>query len=419
MVSTPVPSPFMAAVRNRPLMILAAGHFTVDMYSGILPVLYPLLTGRFNLDLASVGLVSLAYSGSASLSQPFFGWIADRFGTRFTGAALAWTGILFATIGFAPTYSLLLVMATLAGFGSGAFHPFGAVNANAVIPDHQKNTAMSIYATGGTIGVAAGPIVGALLFATFGMEGTAVMLLPGVSIAIWLLFAMKSGQFNGAEMRTTRAIGHLGPIPYRILAVIVAVMMLRAMPIFGMHSFIPIWYQSLGYGPSFYGPLATTVVLASAVGAIGAGNLADAHGRRSVILWSLILTIPAIWLFAQFPGPWGFATGALVGLLAASTTPLLLVMSQQLMRGRAGVASGLILGLGFIAGAIGTPIVGALADAFGMQNAIRSMLVVVVGTIGIAWMLPTEARLLSAADQSFRVNRTVTPESSAAPRHSP
>jgi len=403
----------MAAVRNRPLMILAAGHFTVDMYSGILPVLYPLLTGRFGLDLASVGLVSLAYSGSASLSQPFFGWIADRYGTRFTGAALAWTGTLFAVIGFAPTYSLLLLMATLAGFGSGAFHPFGAVNANAVIPDHQKNTAMSIYATGGTIGVAAGPIVGAVLFATFGMEGTAVMLLPGVSIAIWLLLAMQSGQFNGGELRTARVNARLGPIPYRILGIIVAVMMLRAMPIFGMQSFIPLWYESLGYGPSFYGPLATTVVLASAVGAIGAGNLADAYGRRSVILWSLVLTIPAIWLFAEFPGPWGFATGALVGLLAASTTPLLLVMSQQLMRGRAGVASGLILGLGFIAGAIGTPILGALADAFGMQNAIRSMLVIVIATIGVGWMLPSEAELRRASDKSFVVKRAAPSDSPA------
>ena len=413
MVASSATSPFIAAIRNRPLMILAAGHFTVDMYSGILPVLYPFLTGRFNLDLKSVGLVSLAYSGSASLSQPFFGWIADRYGTRFTGAALAWTGILFAFIGFAPTFPLLLLMATLAGFGSGAFHPFGAVNANAVIPDHQKNTAMSVYATGGTIGVAVGPIIGAVLFAVFGMEGTAIMLLPGVTIAVWLLRAMRSGQFNGAEMRTSRARGRPGPVPYRLLSVIVSVMMLRAMPIFGMQSFIPLWYADIGYGPSFYGPLATTVVLASAVGAIGAGNLADALGRRAVILWSLVLTVPAIWLFAEFPGRWGFLTGALVGLLAASTTPLLLVMSQQLMRGRAGVASGLILGLGFIAGAIGTPILGALADAFGMQNAIRSMLVVVIATIGVAWLLPSEERLRTASDRSFRAGRPTAKDSPA------
>lgn len=396
----PATASITEAFRNRPLMVLAAGHFTVDMYAGILPVLYPLLAGRFDLDLRSVGLVSLAYSGSASLSQPAFGWIADRYGTRLTGIALAWTSVLFAVMGFAPSFPLLLLLALLAGLGSGAFHPLGAVNANAVIPEDRKNTAMSVYATGGTLGVATGPIVGAVLFSVFGMEGTAIMLLPGASIAVWLLLAMRSRRTGDGWATPRGKDGAPGPVPWRVLAAIVAVMMLRAMPIFGLQSFIPLWYRDLGYGPAVYGPLATTVVLASAVGALGAGQLADTHGRRSVIIGSLVLTLPALWLFAEFPGPWGFVTGAMVGALAASTTPLLLVMSQQLMRGRAGVASGLILGLGFIAGAVGTPVLGAVADAYGMQNAIRTLLLVVAVTIAIAWLLPTEGQMRTAAERS-------------------
>ncbi|MEA2656839.1 MAG: hypothetical protein QOI23_2204, partial [Chloroflexota bacterium] len=39
------------------------GHLTVDSYVGVIPILYPLLIGRFQLSLATVGLVSLAYSG--------------------------------------------------------------------------------------------------------------------------------------------------------------------------------------------------------------------------------------------------------------------------------------------------------------------------------------------------------------------
>ena len=42
--------------------------------------------------------------------------------------------------------------------------------------------------------------------------------------------------------------------------------------------------------------------------------------------------------------------GAMLGFAAASTGPLMLVMAQQLMRGRAGLASGLILGIGFVTG---------------------------------------------------------------------
>ena len=36
-------------LRNRPLLTLMLGHFTLDMYVGLLPVLYPLLIDRFAL----------------------------------------------------------------------------------------------------------------------------------------------------------------------------------------------------------------------------------------------------------------------------------------------------------------------------------------------------------------------------------
>src|SRR5207248_3758543 len=125
-------------------------------------------------------------------------------------------------------------------------------------------------------------------------------------------------------------------------------------------AFTPTWYRELGYGPACYGPLATTLVLASAVGTVGCGSLADRYGRRTVIIATLVLTVPAVLLYTLYPGPWAFATAILIGFLAASTAPLLLLMAQQLMASRAGLASGLVMGLGFVTGAIGVPINGAI-----------------------------------------------------------
>lgn len=374
-------------------MTLASGHFTVDMYSGLLPVLYPVLTDRFELDLTTVGLVALAYSGASSLSQPFFGWLADSYGTRFTGFALAWSAILFATIGFAPNFETLIILATLAGLGSGAFHPFGAITASSVIDDRRRNTAMSIYSTGGTLGVAVGPMVGAVLFHVFGMRGTAVMLIPGITIAFWLLTAMRAVNVQGTRSRTyvPPAVRHA--IPWGMVGMVVAVMMLRMFPTIGLQNFIPLWYDNMGYGASYYGPLATTIILASAFGALGAGTLADKYGRRAIMLGTTVLSIPAVWAFAEFPGHSAFVSGAAIGLLSGSTSPLMLVMAQQLMVGRAGVASGFILGLGFVAGAIGSPVFGAIGDAFGMQDAVRSQILVLILAAVAAWFLPSESRM--------------------------
>src|SRR5512135_1081662 len=166
-------------LRNRPLLTLMLGHYTVDMYVGVLPVLYPILTGRFNLDLKTVGLVALAYSGMASLAQPLFGWVADRYGTRYIGLALSWTAVNFALIGFAPNFPVLLALAAAAGIGSGAYHPLGSLNAAAVIPERSRNAAMGAYVSGGTFGVATGPLIGAILFNLLGVRGTALMVVPG------------------------------------------------------------------------------------------------------------------------------------------------------------------------------------------------------------------------------------------------
>ena len=384
---------------NRALWTLMLAHFTVDMYVGLLPVLYPLLMQRFALDLKTVGLVSLAYVGVAAISQPFFGWLADRHGTRFIGVALLWTAAMFAGVGFAPSFPVLLLMAALAGLGSGAYHPLGALSANAAIPPRQRNTAMSVYVTGGTMGVALGPLIGAFLFTMFGVRGTALMFLPGLSIAIWLLYELRSQNMGDRAARREVPV-RWAQVPLLPLLAVIGVMMSRSWTLLSIEAFIPTWYSSMGYGPSFYGPLATTIVLATAVGAIGSGTLADRFGRRNITVLTLVLSIPAILVFAQFTGPVAFVTAAVVGLLAASSGPLMLVMAQQLMAGRAGMASGLILGLGFVTGAIGVPVMGALADAFGMQAAMRLQVVVVVASIGIAWLLPSEERMRALQRES-------------------
>jgi FSR family fosmidomycin resistance protein-like MFS transporter len=391
----------LATFRNRGLVTLMLGHFTVDSYVGLLPVLYPLLIHRFQLDLETVGLVTLAYSGLASVSQPLFGILADRYGTRLTGLTLAWTAAAFASAGFMPTFPALVAAAALAGLGSGAFHPLGALTVRRLLPDRGANMAMSVYVTGGTIGVAAGPLIGIVLFGLFGTRGTLLTLLPGTAIAGYLLLAMRrrGGRRPAPAAAPTGGPGWRRSIPLAPIAATVGMMASRNCTVFTLQGFTPTWYHQLGYQPWFYGPLVTTLVLSSALGTIGCGALADRFGRKTVINVSVLLSIPAVALYVLAPGPLGFAWAVLVGFLAASTAPLTLMMAQELMAGRAGLASGLIMGLAFVTGAIGVPLTGAVADHVGLQIALGLQVAVVVASVGIGLALPSEDALRRLREQ--------------------
>ena len=379
-------------LRDGKLITLMLGHLTVDSYVGIIPVLYPVLIGRFQLNLATVGLISLAYSGTAAISQPFFGLIADRYGTRLTGLTLAWTALTFALVGFVPTFPLLVALACLSGLGSGAFHPLGALDVRALLPKRSRSAGMSIYVTAGTVGVAIGPLIGIGLFSWLGLHGTGLLVAPGIATGTYLLWRMgRTRQAPAAERKAATATAQA--VPMLALAAVIGVMMSRSWTVNVFQSFTPTWYKELGYGPEFYGPLVTTLVLSSAVGTVGCGALADRYGRRTVIIGTLVLSIPAILLYTLFPGPWAFLTGIAIGFLAASTAPLMLLMAQQLMASRAGLASGLVMGLGFVTGALGVPINGAIGDAFGLQKSLMTHVVLVLVTIGVAWLLPTEQEM--------------------------
>jgi MFS transporter, FSR family, fosmidomycin resistance protein len=379
-------------LRDGKLITLMLGHLTVDSYVGIIPVLYPVLIGRFDLNFATVGLISLAYSGTAAISQPLFGVIADRYGTRLTGVSLVWTAVTFALVGFVPTFPLLVALACASGLGSGAFHPFGALDVRALLPKRSRSAGMSIYVTAGTVGVAIGPLIGIGLFSWFGLHGTGWLVIPGIATGAYLLWRMRKAAPSVATERKA-APAPRQVVPMLAIAAVIGVMMSRSWTVYVFQSFTPTWYQDLGYGPGFYGPLVTTLVLSSAIGTVGCGALADRYGRRTVIIGTLILSIPAVLLYTLFPGPWGFVTGIAIGFLAASTAPLMLLMAQQLMASRAGLASGLVMGLGFVTGAIGVPINGAIADSIGLQKSLMTHVILVVLTIGIAWLLPTEGEM--------------------------
>jgi len=84
-------------------------------------------------------------------------------------------------------------------------------------------------------------------------------------------------------------------------------------------------------------------------------------------------------------------------------------MAQQLMSARAGLASGLVMGLGFVTGAIGVPINGAIADHIGLQKSLMTHVILVLATIVIAWFLPREDEMERISAGQREAPAVVTP----------
>ncbi len=379
---------------NRGLLMLMAGHFTVDLYSGLLPVLYPLLRERLTLDLAAIGLIATVFTTALSVSQPVFGLLVDRFGSRWLGpVAVVWMGAFIALIGFVGSYPAILAAAVLAGLGSGAYHPLGASNVPLVVPKARLNTGFSLFTVGGTSGFALGPIIGGVLFGVFGVRGPALLLPLSLAVAVWLAFGLGNLDQQKRAPQMITATAPLRRLQLRPLLAVLGIVMLRSWTFMVLLNFLPILYRSLGYGERFYSPLLFVIILSGSFGTIVGGSVADRFSRKAAIIGSLVLLGPAIWLLLAFPGVGSFLIGVLVGFTADFSLPATLTVAQGLMPGRVGVTTGLILGIGFVTAGIGMSITAAIADRVGLLQALSALPLLLVIALVLAWFVPGEQHL--------------------------
>jgi MFS transporter, FSR family, fosmidomycin resistance protein len=387
-------SSFGKAIRNQALVVLMLGHFTNDMFAGVLAIMFPVLKLKFGLSNAEIGLATLAYTTCSSLTQPLFGHLADRHARRwYAPLAILWGSLFVSFYGFAPTFPLLLACAAMAGMASGAYHPIGASNAAAVTEPNYRNGAMSLYTVAGTSGYALGPLVTTVLLAVVGPTGTGFLIIPGVIASILILSRMGIVERSrAARAAFTANVVHAraawGPV-----ARIIGVTMLRSWIFLAVLQFTPIWYDDLGFGRAFYGPLTTIIILGGAIGTLAGGFMADRMGQKQVVVSTLVLTIPAVVLYALFPGPQALILGFIFGFFADASLSVTLVMAQNLVPGRVGVATGVILGLGFITGGVGMPITGAIADRMGIQAALALLAALALAASLLALTIPSDRSL--------------------------
>jgi MFS transporter, FSR family, fosmidomycin resistance protein len=394
--------PTAAGVDRRAMAVLSSGHMFTDIAQGSVPALLPFLVARDHITLAAASALVLAATISSSVVQPLFGHLSDRVSLPWLmplGPALGGLGIALA--GFAPSYGLTFAAIVLSGLGVAAFHPEGSRFAN-YVSGARRARGMSLFSVGGNVGFALGPVLVTPLLLAFGLHGTAFVVIPTGLMSLVLLSELprlrrfRTDVVGGKVQRGehTEAWG-----PFVRLAGVIA---LRSFVYFGMVTFIPLYYVNVLHASKALGNAAlTAMLLGGATGTLLGGPLADRFGRRTVLVGSMCVTPPLVVGFLLSGPALAVVFAALTGMVTIATFAVTIVMGQEYLPGRIGVASGVTIGLSIGLGGVGAPLLGLIGDADGLRAVFEVVAVLPLGALALALTLPrrTPREALNAPNQ--------------------
>ena len=366
-------------INKKALAILSAGHLITDINQGALPVLLPFFKEALSLSYTMAGVILMFGNLTSSVIQPAFGYLSDK---RPIGWLLPFAPFVaclgLSITGLVPHYSLLLVCVIVSGIGVASFHPEGFKTAH-FFTGEKKATGMSIFAVGGNFGLALGPMWALTLVTYFGLKGTVGMIIPGIIMAAifalsisWLTMPIHSAFLN-AKKEPAPPVSRAEAMSLLLIAGIVT---LRSFIQSGLMTYIPFYYINYLKGdPLYAGKLTTAFLLAGALGTLAGAPLADRWGHKKFLAATMILTFPLLLFFYNSEGWISFVIFAITGMVLISTFSVTVVMSQNLLPQRLGMASGLTAGFSVGTGGIGVTLLGTIADHWGVPTALKAILI--------------------------------------------
>jgi MFS transporter, FSR family, fosmidomycin resistance protein len=352
------------------LFVLA--HAATDLNQGAIPILLPYFIAAHHVSYAAVAMIVFVTNLISTLMQPVFGYIADRRPLPWLiPSAMIMAGIGVSLSGLAPTFNMALASVALSGLGFAAFHPEGAKLINR-LAGAKKATGMSYFSVGGQLGFAVGPIFATALLVPLGLKGTLCFGVPAIIMAAVMAQALPGlSVVDRKQLRAPDTVGsgHDAWVPFSFLA---AAMLCRSVVFYGLNTFLPLYLiDVLHQSKTAAGSSLTVLVVASIIGNLFGGRVADRFGNRLVIMAGFILLSCFLPLLLIAPSAsWFVILFAPIGLVLSLPVSPMVVLGQSYLPNHVGLASGVTLGLALSFGGIMTPFLGMIADHHGLYTTI-------------------------------------------------
>jgi len=348
------------------------------------------------LNLASAtALVSCATIASAVI-QPIFGIWSDRLTAPLLaplGVALAALGI--GCVGFSHSYIALALALALSGVGVALFHPEGARMAGFVGGGSVRG--MSYFSVGGNAGFALGPPVVLLVLAIGGLRSTWLLMIPGLAIAGLLLAETERLKTHLPPPRPTGTQRTPPPAAWGPFSRLAGAAVLRTAAFYALLTFVPVYaIHHLGASRTLGDLLLTVMLVSGATGTLVGSRCADRFGKRLVLVWGM-LPLTALLVLMPHVGLLPFVIVlAMVGFTVDGPFATTVVLGQQYLPGRKGLASGITLGLAIGLGGLLATGLGALADSIGVHSILETLPIFTALALLLAHTLPEKRTEIDA-----------------------
>ena len=352
------------------LLAISFSHMLNDTIQSLIPSIYPIVKTKFNLNFSQVGLITFTFQLAASLLQPFVGNYTDKKPQAYSLAlAMAFTLVGLVFLSLAESFLSTILSVAFIGIGSSIFHPEASKVAY-MASGGKRGLAQSIFQVGGNAGSAIGPLLAALIIVPYGQFNIIWFSMLALIAIIVLIGIGKWYRERIMAFRANKKVMVHGEAHHLSRRTVVFSVIILLVLIFSKYFYL----ASISSYYTFYlidkfhisiqsSQLYLFVFLfAVAAGTLLGGPIGDKFGRKYVIWFSILGAAPFTLALPHANLFWTSVLTVFIGFILASAFSAILVYAQELLPGKVGMVSGLFFGFAFGMGAIGSALLGVLAD---------------------------------------------------------
>ncbi len=345
--------------------LLSLGHFINDGYASFFAPLLPMLIDRLDLSLGMAGVMGTVRVFINSFTQPAFGQVIDRVNRPLLVALAPIVTIsAMSMIGIVATPAHLFLVLIISGIGTALFHPAAAVLVSGG-GEKNRGSLMALFSAGGTMGAAIAPVLIVPFVSASGSDKTPYLMIPGLLVvAFFAFFLRRNLPFKEPYKKQRITFRNIPPT----LALLWGIVLLRGIAALTFSNFLAVLVTERGGSQLAGGAAISTFLLSGALGGLVAGRFSDRFGRKVVIFTTVLLASPFLLIFLYGPTWVMLPSLAFAGFFLFSSTPVGIVAAQEILPGKAGLVSGLMMGFAWGTAGLALMPVGFFADIYGLGH---------------------------------------------------